>query len=181
MNLAFEEKIHKDLCSYLLLKNEIDVHFPQAIDIEYKWGDIAVAYIPDGVREYRQYPIASLAWMMYLGMAITQYWDEDWEKYGKMENLYLFLRDKEGYDTMDEYIRRDVLHLKGKAFTAMEELVQACAERVHSMLMHEDIEPATEEAFDAYVSCLHQLYLMGMAVQLHRLGYKMLKMGNLQS
>lgn len=177
MNLAFEEKIHKDLYSYLLLKNEIDIHFPQAIDIEDKWISIGQSYIPDGAREYRQYPIASLAWMMYIGMAVTQYWEEDWEKYGKTEDLYLYLRDKEGYDTMDEYIRRNVLHLNGAAFTATEELVQRCAERVHSLLIHEEIEPGTQEAFTAYVSCLHQLYLMGMAVQLHRLGYKMQKMG----
>ena len=118
MNLAFEEKIHKDLCSYLLLKEQIDIQFPQAIDIEDKWISIGQSYIPDGAREYRQYPIASLAWMMYIGMAVTQYWEEDWEKYGKTEDLYLYLRDKEGYDTMDEYIRRNVLHLNGAAFTA---------------------------------------------------------------
>lgn len=44
-----------------------------------------------------------------------------------------------------------------------------------SMLRHENIEPGTPEAFRAYVACLHQLYLMGMAVELKALGYRMTK------
>lgn len=176
MSQNFEKKINQDLQSYLLLQKEIDDHFPQAIDIEDKWSSIAQSYIPDGVREFRNYPSASLAWMMYIGMAVTQYWEDEWVIYGNLDNLYIFLRDKEGYDTMDEYIRREVLHLEEPDYTATESLVQECAERTYSSLCREHIEPGTEEAFVAYVSCLHQLYLMGMAVQLHRLGYKMVKM-----
>ena len=33
-------------------------------------------------------------------------------------------------------------------------------------------------AFNAYVSCLQQLYLFGAAVQLKRMGYHMTKIGN---
>ena len=47
------------------------------------------------------------------------------------------------------------------------------AARVHSALMREKIEPGTKEAFEAYVACLHQLYLFGAAVQLKRMGYHM--------
>lgn len=173
MNPAFEEKIRQDLQGFLLLKNEIDVRFPQAIDIEEKWQSIGEAYIPDGAREFGKYPTASLAWMMYVGMAVAQYWDLDWEVYGNLDNIYLYLREKEGYDTMDEYVRRDVLRLKGDDFTATETLVEECAARTYAALRREDIEPGTRDAFMAYVACLHQLYLMGMAVQLHRLGYKM--------
>ena len=35
---------------------------------------------------------------------------------------------------------------------------------------------ALREAFEAYVSCLHQLYLFGAAMQLNRMGYHMTKM-----
>jgi hypothetical protein len=42
--------------------------------------------------------------------------------------------------------------------------------------MHLRLEPGTKEAFTAYVACLHQLYLMGAAVQLKRMGYHMSKM-----
>ena len=35
---------------------------------------------------------------------------------------------------------------------------------------------STKEAFNAYVACLHQLYLFGAAMQLKRMGYHMTKM-----
>ena len=177
MNSAFEEKINSDLRGFLLLQHEIDAHFPQALDIEDKWDSIAQSYMPDGIREFRNYPAASLAWVMYIGMAVTQYWEEDWEVYGHLDDIYLYLRDKQGYDTMDEYIRRKVLHLKGTAFKTTEALVQECAKRTYSALCREHIKAGTHEAFEAYTACLHQLYLMGMAVQLHRLGYHMQAMG----
>ena len=86
------------------------------------------------------------------------------------------MRDKRGYDAMDEYIREDVLLLKGVDYTVLEKLVGECASRVHSALLHKNIEPGTKEAFNDYVSCLHQLYLFGAAIQLNRMGYHMTKM-----
>ena len=58
----------------------------------------------------------------------------------------------------------------------MEKLVGECASRVYNALRHQNIEPGTKEAFNAYVSCLHQLYLFGVAMQLNRMGYHMTKM-----
>lgn len=173
MNFDFEEQLGKELQAYLIQKNEIDIRFPQAPDIEDKWTSVAQSYLPDGVREFREFPSASLGWMMFVGMAVTQFWEEDWEIYGQMPDLYLFLRDKEGFDTMDEYVRREVLHLKDEKYELTGKLVSECAQHTHSFLQHAHIEPGTREAFEAYVCCLHQLYLMGMAIQLHRLGYSM--------
>ena len=76
----------------------------------------------------------------------------------------------------DEYIREDVLLLQGVDYTALEKVTGECASRVYNALMHQRIEPGTKEAFDAYVSCLHQLYLFGVAMQLNRMGYYMKKM-----
>ena len=168
-----EEQIHSDLQQYLLSVNEVDERLPECPDVEGKWEAIANAYIPDGVREFQNYPLASLGWMMYIGMALAKMWDDDWQYYAAKDDLYVYLHDKRGYDAMDEYIRRDVLKLKGKDFAATEELVSECASRVHNTLMHQDIEPGTKEAFLAYVACLHQLYLFGAAVQLKRMGYHM--------
>lgn len=53
----------------------------------------------------------------------------------------------------------------------------ANASRVNNILRHQLIEPGTKEAFNAYVTCLHQLYLFGAAMQLSRMGYHMTKMG----
>ena len=169
----FEELLKKDLQQFLLSLNEVDERLPECPDVEDKWKDIAKAYLPDGIREFQDYPSASLGWMMYIGMAVAKMWDDDWQYYAAKEDLYVYLRDKRGYDAMDEYVRRDFLKLSSKDFAATEELVSECAARVHNVLMHQDIEPGTKEAFLAYVACLHQLYLFGVAVQLKRMGYHM--------
>lgn len=175
--MTFEEKIHESLYQYLLSQNEIDTRFPDAIDIEDKWPSIGQSYMVDGIREFRDYPTVSLGWMMYVGMAVAKFWDEEWEIYGNLEDLYLYLRDKEGFDSMDEYVRRDVLQLHTPDYDTTEALVQSCAEMAYSTLRHENIEPGTQQAFEAYIACLHQLYLMGAAVQLYRMGYKMQALG----
>ena len=138
----FEEQLHQDLHQFLQSMKEVDERLPECPDVEDKWEEIAKAYIPDGIREFNDFPSASLGWMMYIGMAVAKFWDAEWEIYSKIEDLYAYMRDK----------------------------------RVYNALMHQRIEPGTKEAFDAYVSCLHQLYLFGVAMQLNRMGYYMKKM-----
>ena len=197
----FEDKLHDDLHQFMLSMKEVDERLPECPDVEEKWESIAKAYIPDGIREFQEFPSASLGWMMYIGMAVAKLWDTEWEVmeqreqsdacidsaesrqnstggqiYSNLDNLYVYLRDKRGCDSMDEYIREEVLQLTGVDYTALEKLVGECASRVYNALMHQRIEPGTKEAFNAYVSCLHQLYLMGVAMQLKRMGYHMTKM-----
>ena len=69
----FEETIHQDLYSYLLSLKEIDERLPECPDIEEKWEQILKAYLPDGIKEFNNYPTASLGWMMYIGMAIASF------------------------------------------------------------------------------------------------------------
>ena len=121
----FEEQLHQDLHQFLQSMKEVDERLPECPDVEDKWEEIAKAYIPDGIREFNDFPSASLGWMMYIGMAVAKFWDAEWEIYSKIEDLYAYMRDKRGYD--------------------------------------------------AYVSCLHQLYLFGVAMQLNRMGYYMKK------
>ncbi len=75
----------------------------------------------------------------------------------------------------NEYIREEVLLLQGIDYTVLEKVTGECASRVYNALMHQHIEPGTKEAFNAYVSCLHQLYLMGVSMQLKLMGYHMTK------
>ena len=171
----FEDNLHEDLHQFLLSMKEVDERLPECPDVEDKWEPIAKAYIPDGIREFQGFPSASLGWMMYIGMAVAKLWDTEWEIYSKLDDLYAYLRDKRGYDSLDEYIREEVLQLTGIDYTVLEKLVGECASRVYSALMHQRIEPGTKEAFNAYVSCLHQLYLMGAAMQLKSMDYHMTK------
>ena len=171
----FENQLHNDLHQFLVSIKEVDERLPECPDVEEKWEEIAKAYIPDGIREFNDFPSASLGWMMYIGMAVAKFWDLEWEIYSKIENLYAFMRDKRGYDSMDEYIREEVLLLRGVDYTVLEKIVGECASRVYNALRHQNIEPGTRDAFNAYIVCLHQLYLMGVAMQLRRMGYRMTK------
>lgn len=72
-----EDIIKEDLKNYLLSKGKIDERLPECPDIEGKWEEMAQAYLPDGIREFNAYPTVSLGWMMFLGMAMAKFWDED--------------------------------------------------------------------------------------------------------
>ena len=171
----FAEKLLEDLHRYLVNRDAVDERMPECPDVEGKWTAIAEAYLPDGAREFASYPVASLGWMMFIAMAVAKFWDTDWERYDKVDDLYPMLRDKRGYDNLDEYILDEVLDLHGDDAEQMQNLVGDCAERVKRALFVLDIEPGTVEAFKAYVACLHTMYQMGMAVQLKSMGYHMVK------
>ena len=172
----FAATLLEDLHRFLAGRDAVDERLPECPDVEAKWPAVAEAYLPDGVREFASYPIASLGWMMFIGMAVAKYWDTDWEKYDQVEDLYTLLRDKRGFDNLDEYIMDEVLDLHGDAAEATQELVGDCAERVKRAIFRQDIEPGTVEAFKAYVAGLQVMYQMGMAVQLNSMGYHMTKL-----
>ena len=167
-----------DLHRMLVRRGVVDERLPECPDVEEKWPSIAQAYLPDGIREFADYPVASLGWMMFIGMAIAKFWDEDWEKYSQIEDIYITLRDKRGFDNMDEYIMDEVLDLHGDSAEERQTIVGECAERAKRALFKQDIEPGTVEAFKGYVACLQCMYQMGMAVQLNAMGYHMTKLGN---
>ncbi len=165
-----------DLHRYLVQRDAVDERLPECPDVEGKWPAIAEAYLPDGAREFANYPVASLGWMMFIAMAVAKFWDEDWAKYDQVEDLYLYLRDKRGFDNLDEYILDEVLDLHGDDAEAMQNLVGDCAERAKRALFKRDIEPGTVEAFKGYVACLQCMYQLGMAVQFKAMGYHMTKL-----
>lgn len=200
MTDKFEETIHKNLQQYLSGTGQIDERLPECPDVTDRWPAIGNSYIPDGAREYRDYPEASLGWMMYIGMAVAKLWDEEcqwhsiasrsvasgakpsgeqkeWTLYSQIDDLYLYMRDRRGYDALDEYICEDVLMVRGEEYEELAQVVCECAARVNADLIREHIEPGTREAFEAYVACLRQLYLFGTAMQLKRMGYHMERIG----
>ncbi len=176
-NSTFESLFHDDLTRYLRSLDRIDERFPEAPDIEALWPKIAQSYMADGIREFADCPVVSLAWMMYTGMAIAKYWDTDWAIYCQVDDLYSYLRDQRDFDHMDDYICQQVLLLGEADHERLTHTVAECAARTHSLLLRQRLEPATREAFAAYVAAIHQMYLMGMAMELKALGYRMTKMG----
>lgn len=173
---TYEIQLRTDLLRYLLSVGEADERVPECPDLEDKWTETAREYMGDGIREFQQYPTASLGWMMYIGMAMAKFWDENWEHYSQTAGLYEQMRDRRGYDHLDEYIRQEVLLLEGEDYDRTEQIVGECASRTWNLLRHQAVEPGTREAFETYVASLHQLYLAGIAMQLKRMGYHMTKL-----
>ncbi|MCE6983293.1 hypothetical protein EI534_39295, partial [Pseudomonas frederiksbergensis] len=91
--------------------------------------------------EFAKYPTVSLGWIMYVGMALAKYWDEDWELYSKVENHYEYLRDRIDFDHMDDYICEKVLLLNEEAHKAVTNVVAECASRSYSKLIHLNLQP----------------------------------------
>lgn len=168
-----EELFRQDLHKYLMSVGMVDERLPEAPDIEGLWQKVGESYLPDGMREFAEYPTVSLGWMMFVGMAITKYWDADWELYSKVDDIYKYLRDQRDFDHLDDYVCESVLLLSEEEHEKMAKVVGECASRTYSMLYHQHLEPGTPEAFQTYVSALHQMYFMGMAMELRRLGYHM--------
>lgn len=124
----FEQALRTDLRQYLLSLDKVDERLPEAPDIEGLWPKIGESYLPDGIREFADYPTVSLGWMMFLGMAIAKYWDTDWELYSKVADLYHYLRDQRDYDHLDDHICEKVLLLTEEERQAMVNVVAECAD-----------------------------------------------------
>lgn len=172
----FEEKVKDDLTSFLQHKGALDETVPVCPDVEEKWTEIGRAYMPDALKEFQSYPIVSLGWIMFVGMAMAYYWDTDWEMYAEAGNWYETLRDMDGFDNLDTTVVEKVLGYSGEKAEKIIDDVAECASRIYTMLTHSHIEPGTDVAFGCYVAALHQMYLAGMEVELNALGYHMTPM-----
>lgn len=181
----YEERLQQDLLRMLQSQSHLPQGpLPQTPDITERWHDLAPAYCADAVKEIAQYPLVALGWAMYLGMAMAKYWDDDWATYSQHPNLYVHLRDVRGFDYLDEVVRGDLYGLKDaidpktgrNGWTDCEDLVRSCSQMAHDMIRHEQIEPSTPMAFHVYARSIKVLYLIGAAVGLRKLGYKMEQM-----
>lgn len=173
--MDFESNIKEDLHKYLVSQTRIDEHRPECPDLEEWWPTVARAYLPDGLREFKDYPVTSLGWIMFVGMALAKYWDVDWEKFSKEGGavVYASLRDARGFDNLDDYVLQDVLGVDEKEGEEIMKVVAECAQRTYAAIMKSGLEPGTQEAMKLYVAALHQLYLMGIGMELNALGYHM--------
>ncbi len=179
MDERFEKQVKEDLHKYLVSVGKVDRILPETPDIEEMFPAVLDAYIPDGVREFQDYPVVSLGWMMFIGMAIAKFWDVDWEKFSAMGGgkIYEGLRDEKGYDNLDDNILKEQLGYDDKEAEEVSKIVGECAARTLSALQHGNFEPGTAAAANAYLGALKALYLMGAAYELNMLGYHMTPMG----
>ncbi len=168
-----EQIFNSDLHQYLVSINRVDKHLPKAPDLEELWAKVGENYLPDAMREFPKYPTVALGWIMFVGMALAKCWDADWDLYSKIEDHYKYLRDRIDFDHMDDYICEKILLLNEEDHKKISSIVAECAARTYNNLVHQGLEPGTEEAFRGFIAALHQMYIMGIAIELNALGYHM--------
>ena len=147
----------------------------ETVDLDELWPALAQPYMESAVPDFEQYPLVSLGWMTFVGMAMAVLWDEDWARYQSMGSaLYTQLRDGRGWDELDEYVLEDVFGMEVGSEDAQHytDLVRRLAELALTQLRHEDAEPSSPLAFQLYARTLFVLYRMGVALGLARLGYR---------
>ncbi len=168
----FEQTLVQNLVQLCSGWNRLGGQLLASEDLDALWEPIAEGYMPDGVREIAKYPTVSLGWMMYIGMALGHLWDKDWKRVQKQEDVYAFLREPRGFDAMDEHIAEDILKLNPGEAEKLEEVVRTCATVALTQIRREGVEPQSPMAFHIYVRAIHALYVVGIAVELFRMGYK---------
>ena len=168
----FEQRLRKQLLETLTGKGVLKGKFLESDDINQYWHTIEPNYISDAVTQIAQYPTVSVAWAMYLGMAVAYCWDADWATYSnaQYENFY----GSDGFDNMDDHIVRDILQIplncdEAKLLTA---LVQSLAQQTVTAVRHEQIEPQSKMAFYVFDRACSAMFSVGAAIELQKLGYK---------
>lgn len=171
----FEQTLIRELVNMATLQGRLSGQILPSPDLDDKWESLVQPYLGDAVKEIEKYPTVALGWMMYLGMAVAKFWDVDWETFGGIKDLYAYIRDKRGFDCMDEHVRETILGLRPKEdeYSRLEDFVRSCAMLCLTHIRHENVEPQSPMAFHIYVRCIHTLYIVGISVVLHRVGYKM--------
>ncbi len=172
----FEHNLMDELVTLCTQDSYLDGKLLESQDITSKWDSVSPSYIKDALCEIQNYPTVALGWAMYVGMAVAHYWDTEWEIYDKHSNLYEHLRDKRGFDYLDEVVRQQILGLDGEDFNKCENIVRRCAQFVQDQIRHEQIEAASVTAFYVFTRSIYVLYQIGAAIELKRLGYKMEKL-----
>lgn len=142
-------------------------------DIDGKWDEYIKDYVADAVENFPSYPDAALSWAAYLGMGVANHWDRDWDLF--RDDPYKSYYGSRGWDDMDERVTGTVLKLGDTELKKVSENLQNCSAAVQAFIRHEGIEPQTALGFYALVRAFSVMYRIGAAMELFRLGYKLVE------
>lgn len=168
----FESRLQNELLKMCTSYGFLDGTLLATDDVDARWEALALDYIADAVAQINEYPAVAVAWAGYLGMAVANQWDGDWEHRSMDE--YRSYYGECGFDDMDEHIIRDLLGipLEAKYAKDIEELLRRCAYSALNIVRHENIEPQSPMAYYTFARTAKVVYRIGAAIELKRLGYK---------
>lgn len=169
---AYEANLLRELMKMCTSLGMLDGELPASEDIDGKWKEWAPDYIAEALPEVNSYPEFAIACAGYAGMAVAQWWDQDWGRHHGA--AYASLHGPRGFDDMDEHI---VQHILGYSLDSPEakqimNMLLCCAQKAVTYIQHEHIEAQTVKAFHIFARTVKVMYRIGAALQLRRLGYK---------
>lgn len=89
-----------------------------------------------------------------------------------LEQLWAKVGESYLPDALREFNKYPTVSL-GWIMKELSATVAECAARTFHLLIHQNLQPGTEEAFRGFIAALHQMYLMGISMELKDLGYHM--------
>ena len=169
---AYESNLQQELLKVCTGLGMLSGELLASEDIDDKWKEWAPEYIAEALPEVNSYPEFAIACAGYAGMAVAQWWDEDWGRHHGA--AYESLHGSRGFDDMDEHIVQNILKLQLDSPEAKQlvNILLCCAQKAVTFIRHEQIEAQTVKAFHIFARTVKVLYRTGAAIQLRRLGYK---------
>ena len=169
---AYEEKLQQEILKMCKSLGMLDDELLSSEDIDQKWKEWAPEYIAEALPEFNSYPEFAIAGAGYVGMAVAQWWDQDWGRHHSAK--YESLHGPRGFDDMDEFIVQNILGLTLDSVDAKQimNILLCCAQKASTFIQHEHIEHQTVKAFHIFARTVKVMFRTGAALQLKRLGYK---------
>ena len=169
---AYEENLLKELIRTCSSLGMMDRDLLASEDIDQKWKEWAPEYIAEALPEVNSYPEFAIACAGYAGMAVAQWWDQDWGRHHSAR--YESLHGPRGFDDMDEFIVQNILGLTLDSVDAKQimNILLCCAQKASTFIQHEHIEHQTVKAFHIFARTVKVMFRTGASLQLKRLGYR---------
>ena len=75
---TYEENLQREILRMCTSLGMLDGELLSSEDIDQKWKEWAPEYIAEALPEVNTYPEFAIACAGYAGMAVAQWWDQDW-------------------------------------------------------------------------------------------------------
>ena len=169
---TYEENLLREVLKMCTSLGMLDGELLASEDIDHKWKEWAPEYIAEAIPELKSYHEFAIACAGYAGMAVAQWWDQDWGRHHSAK--YETLQGPRGFDDMDEYIVQNILGLSLDSVDAKQimHILLCCAQKATTFIQHEHIEHQTVKAFHIFARTVKVMFRIGASLQLRRLGYK---------
>ena len=169
---TYENNLQQEILRVCTSLGMLDGELLNSEDIDQKWKEWAPEYIAEALPEVNSYPEFAIACAGYAGMAVAQWWDQDWGRHHSA--AYESLHGPRGFDDMDEHIVQNVLGLSLDSVEAKQivNILLCCSQKAVDFIRHEQIEVQTVKAFHIFARTVKVMFRTGAALQLKRLGYK---------